>query len=147
MKSLLKSLVGVFLLTGFLATSAQALTIRLFTKVAGYNNGDWIEIVANAPKAKPAKINGNWVTDRVQRTEPLLVKITDNNPGPCDWDFVNATVSINGKQVSKAQRWIPEQGSFQLRIHDKPSSDNVLVKVKSQLDRDYKERRVPIGSR
>lgn len=147
MKYLLKSIVCAFLLTGVLASSAQALTVRFFTKVAGYNNGDWIEIVSGAPKAKPAKINGNWVTDRVQRTEPLLVKITDNNPGPCDWDFVNAMVTINGKQVSKAQRWIPEQGSFQLRIHDKPSSDNVVIKVKSQLDRDFKERRVPIGTR
>lgn len=148
MKLNLKSLVLFAALASAFASSAQALTIRLFTKVAGYNGGDWIEIVDGAPKAKPANMNGKWVTDRVSRGEPLLVKVADKVPGGgWDVDLVNATITVNGKQVSRAERWIPDQGSFNVRVIDKPSADNVVINIKSVLDNDRATRRIPIGTR
>jgi hypothetical protein len=146
MKLNLKSLVLLAALASAFATSAQAaLTLRFFTQVKGYSEAGWIEIVDGAPKAKPAKVNGKWITDRVERESPLLVKISGD--GPCDLELVNATVSVKGKPVSTAMRLVPEEGSFKLQVIKNPSSDNVVVTVKSLLDNDRASRRVPIGTR
>jgi len=146
MKAIIRSFVIIAALASAFASSAQAaLSLRFFTQVKGYSEAGWIEIVDGAPKAKPAKVNGKWITDRVERDGTLLVKISGD--GPCDLELVNATVTVKGRAVSTAMRLVPEEGSFKLNVIKSPASDNVVINVKSLLDNDRATRRVPIGTR
>lgn len=149
MKNIIKSVLLLALFAGGLAASAQAsITIRFFTKVAGYSSAGWIEIVDGAPKAKPAKVGNKWITDRIQRGEPLLVKYSTNKPGPCDWDLANATITINGKKLSSGEKWLPDSEMVQGAIDLKnPNTDKVMFTVKSKFDKDKASRPLPIGTR
>lgn len=147
MKNIIKLILPIATLCVAFASSAQALTIKYFTKVDGYNGGDWIEIVSGAPAAKPAKINGKWVTDRVERGKPLKIEFADHKAGQ---DFkcseVYAVIRVDGKKAAEGDIKVPL--AFAGRCTEDVNADNVVIKLTSNKNKnEHVTRRIPIGRR
>jgi hypothetical protein len=142
----MKSKFLLLMLLASLVSSAHALTIQFFVKVPGYSEAGWIEIVDGAPKAKPAKVNGKWVTDRVQRGETILIKFSDNNHGKrCNWDIDNIKLRVAGKPVGEGIILVPAEVTGE--IPKDVNFDNFTIKLQSLIDKDHVTRRIPIGTR
>lgn len=137
---------ALLLLTALGVSSAQALTIRFYTKVTGYNGGNWIEIVDGAPKAKPANVNGKWITDRVERGAALKIAFEDYTPTkPYKCQEVLGVARSNGQIIGIDVFNIPAE--FVGTCTKDVKMDNVVLKVYSLKDSDQKTRRIPIGGR
>lgn len=143
MKRSIKSLILIAALASAFTSAAQALTIQLFTKVKGYSDAGWIEVVDTNLGGRVVKQGNKSVTDRVQRGEPLRVVIRD---GRGQFDLVQAVVRSDNRKIKAEELFIPCD-ILNWKVSSDPKDDNVVIRVKSETDRDRVTRRVPIGTR
>ena len=127
---------------------AQAANIILQTKVANYSQAGWIRVVPELRNKLGGRVAflaqyGGWVTDRVQRGEPLAVTVqpTTRAERSCRGSFIGVDASNGFFAFTKARLPYSRVQS----VSRNPAFDDVYVWVISEAG--YFETRIPIGSR
>ena len=153
-RNLLKSLTGIILLAalcaGPAAPSAQAASIRFETKVVAYSSAGWILVLPELRSVLGGRVRYDnvrrcWITDRVQRGEPLRITCSPTTPDEQrDNEILFGIYPSNGWEVYSDEVFLPYV--HVLTIPYDTNFRDVVVGVQNSSWQWF-ERMIPIGPR
>lgn len=136
---------------GLLATNASAASIKFETKVAGYSSAGWILVLPELSGLLGGRVRydsarGRWITDRVQRGEPLRVTVSPATAA----ERANGLATLNMYSTSGWEIYESRQVYMTfigtMTIPMDPSFRDVVVDVWTESSW-WVEKTIPIGPR